>query len=88
MAMKVQGGRMVPAQSVKTVSDLIYAVEMAGRDVTQAAKLMAAGAASVPADQLQEYQRLARMYVDVFQKSDQVATGLRKMKAQIEGRSW
>jgi hypothetical protein len=45
---------------------------------------MAMGGGGIPPEELQNYQRLARMYVDVFETLDKVSMEIKAMQARIK----
>ena len=76
MAMKVQGGRMVPAESkqvtmreAQSIGRAHNFVRIADKAINEAAAVFAEGAKYVPASALNEYQQAARTYVNVMQES-------------------
>ena len=87
MAVKFQGGKSVPQVTMdeaKSVGRVSYFVNIADRAIQDAAQVMQEGARFVPAAVLSEYQQIARVYVDVMEKSARAKKMLEATMKQLD----
>lgn len=84
--MKTQGGRMIPIGEVRSVGRAMFAIDGAAREIERAVSVVQAGASSVPASELAEYAAIARIYVDVWEKSREAQRRIKAMAQRLDSK--